>query len=230
MDDINLSIGQYQPHQPELENHVATGIVQDMSILMMKIGFLRSFYRKYCCHGCGIKKVRIVCASCRTAKYCSVKCFNRDRDFKHLYHCTEMLKLVFAVREKHLKDFFLPQLHREKLSLLMIEYDPIRCSSCRHEDTERKLKICAGCVCAKYCSKSCQIEDWGGKHKTQCTEMRRLRELVYEAEEGGFGSDISRAIALCPDIDEYVAWFIDLNTGFINHMLSSTKIKKIKNR
>ena len=103
----------------------------------------------------------------------------------------------------------------KNLSLLTSEYDSQRCSSCRREKTNRKLKICAGCVCAKYCSKACQVEDWSVQHKGRCNEIRRLREMVYEADEKGFVSGRSRFIADFPDIDMFVDLFIGFHGSFM---------------
>ena len=190
------------------------GIEENIVALMLKLTNIHNLYRDPCCHGCGSEKVMVWCSRCRVAMYCSEAC-GRNRHVKHLQHCNEILTLRSAIRERHLNDFFLPQFYREKLSLLTSKYDSKRCSSCRREKTNRKLKICAGCVCAKYCSKACQVEDWSVQHKGRCNEIRRLREMVYEADEKGFVSGRSRFIADFPDIDKFVDLFIGFHGSFM---------------
>ena len=70
------------------------------------------------------------------------------------------------------------KLYREKLILLKCEYDPKLCSYCRKEDT--KLKKCAKCCTAKYCSKECQKSDWIVKHKAHCNETIKLKEALQK--------------------------------------------------
>ena len=65
--------------------------------------------------------------------------------------------------------------------LLKCEYDPKLCSHCRKEDT--KLKKCAKCATAKYCSKECQKSDWIAKHKAHCNEIVKLKEALRKGDD-----------------------------------------------
>ena len=63
---------------------------------------------------------------------------------------------------------------RQKLALLQCEYDPKCCSGCKKPCTD--MKRCVKCKTAYYCSKQCQAEDWGKRHKNHCKEIRRLEQ------------------------------------------------------
>ena len=75
------------------------------------------------------------------------------------------------------------QLCREKLTLLVCEFDPRCCNFCRNIFAVKDLKLCAACATAKYCSKDCQVKHWLPKHSQQCLEIRNLRERVFNYEE-----------------------------------------------
>ena len=88
VEDRSPTDGAEPPPQQEVKRYRPPEIIH-ITDLMLKVGMLRYFYSGSCCHGCGSKKVRIICSRCRNAKYCSVKCLKRDRNFKHLWHCNE---------------------------------------------------------------------------------------------------------------------------------------------
>ena len=70
---------------------------------------------------------------------------------------------------------------RQKL-VLQCECNPKCCSHCESSDTKKELKTCSKCKTAKYCSRECQVQDWEMKHKTQCKEIRRLKEIIQREE------------------------------------------------
>ena len=72
-------------------------------------------------------------------------------------------------------------LTRQKLALLQCEYDPKLCSHCKKPGAG-DLKSCAKCRTAKYCSRECQSKDWGAKHKVQCKEIKRLKDVIQKEE------------------------------------------------
>ena len=74
---------------------------------------------------------------------------------------------------------------RQKLALLQCEYNPKCCSHCEGSGTEKELKTCSKCKTAKYCSRECQVQDWETKHKIQCKEIRRLKEIIQGEEIRG---------------------------------------------
>ena len=53
---------------------------------------------------------------------------------------------------------------------------PVTCSWCLKTTKEVPLSLCAGCKTLKYCSKTCQKEDWKkGPHKDECKYLKYQR-------------------------------------------------------
>ena len=69
---------------------------------------------------------------------------------------------------------------RQKLAMLACKHDASRCSHCGKLDSN--LKRCSRCKTAVYCSRDCHALDWKSKHKAECREIVRLKEIVPEEE------------------------------------------------
>ena len=141
------------------------------------------------CQNCDSSDVKIECSGCNAAYLCSKKCEEEHR-FKR---GKEIQKLGKKIRSDR-KARFMEKLCREKLALLISEFDPTCCNYCQILFPPKDIKICAACATARYCSKDCQVKEWTLKHKEQCREMRD-REKVFDFDENevtfqqGFGSN-----------------------------------------
>ena len=51
-----------------------------------------------------------------------------------------------------------------------------QCANCG--EIARKLQICSGCMCIRYCSLGCQRLDWK-KHKPLCAFLKELHPLTF---------------------------------------------------
>ncbi|KAH9928115.1 uncharacterized protein B0H18DRAFT_954110 [Fomitopsis serialis] len=51
---------------------------------------------------------------------------------------------------------------------------------CNKSDLDCALKRCKGCEIARYCSKTCQIKDWG-HHKPECLRLRHIQQTPADA-------------------------------------------------
>ena len=69
---------------------------------------------------------------------------------------------------------------RQKLVMLTCKHDASRCSQCGKLDSN--LKRCSRCRTAIYFSRDCHALDWKSKHKIECREILRLKEIVPEGE------------------------------------------------
>ena len=136
--------------------------------------------RSEACTHCQRPRVKVHCTKCTTLHYCSKKCrgFTTKKEAKL---CEEIGTLLDTIRSEHRRTLNLPVLGQQKLALVQSEYDPKRCSHCERD--KRNLKTCAGCGMAKYCSRKCQLKDWGIKHKDHCTEVGRLRETIRDLDD-----------------------------------------------
>ena len=49
------------------------------------------------------------------------------------------------------------------------------CHVCKksEKDIGKKLKNCARCKSAQYCSRECQVKDWKSGHKKLCKELQK---------------------------------------------------------
>ena len=61
------------------------------------------------------------------------------------------------------------------------------CRNCCRDVGEKKLLHCGSCRAVSYCSKSCQMRDWG-EHKTICLEIQELSER-YEGYNNNESED-----------------------------------------
>ena len=53
---------------------------------------------------------------------------------------------------------------------------PVVCSWCLKTIKEAPLNLCGGCKVLKYCSNTCQKEDWlKGPHKNECKYLKYQR-------------------------------------------------------
>jgi hypothetical protein len=50
-------------------------------------------------------------------------------------------------------------------------------------DARMKARKCGGCLCARYCSDTCQKEDWAAGHKRLCKLIRAEREKRLAEQE-----------------------------------------------
>ncbi len=58
-------------------------------------------------------------------------------------------------------------------NVLATEKDEVKCSTCgkKEGNDDVKLRKCARCQKAKYCSVECQRKDWADKHRAECQKM-----------------------------------------------------------
>ena len=136
------------------------------------------YYFSTTCQNCDSSDVKIESSGCNAVYLCSEKCEEEHR----FRRCKEIQKLGKKIRIDR-KARFMAKLCREKLALLVSEFDPICCNHCQISFPPKKLKICAACATERYCSKDSQVKDWEPKHKEQCLEMRDLWEKVFNFDE-----------------------------------------------
>ena len=55
------------------------------------------------------------------------------------------------------------------------------CFSCG-KTGNMKLKCCARCKCAYYCSRECQVAAWNGGHKAACKQIRRKQQSAKSSQ------------------------------------------------
>ncbi|GFH47840.1 hypothetical protein CTEN210_04316 [Chaetoceros tenuissimus] len=95
-----------------------------------------------------------------------------EKYYMHPYARAELC----STRSELFKDGILYAQHLIKSVLLLFE-EMYRCWRCKQlylegEGTETKALICAGCKCATYCSRECQIKHWKeGGHKEYCKNV-----------------------------------------------------------
>ena len=75
-----------------------------------------------------------------------------------------------------------------------------QCASCKNtpNQTDQKLKLCAGCKMTWYCNVDCQRSDWD-IHKLQCKNIAQLRQgdiFVSTSREESMGLVMLEAQAL----------------------------------
>ena len=131
------------------------------------------------CDFCNLAVKGIVydCGQCERPNYCSPKCQQQDLNRRHRKDCWELRMIKRDYSELHRRVYLVPN-HKEKLALLMSYHTPFYCSKCNTHSPNKKLKLCAGCSVARYCSKKCQIEDWTCKHRDDCREICRSRSIL----------------------------------------------------
>ena len=57
-------------------------------------------------------------------------------------------------------------------------HDPYHCSRCK-KSAHKKMKFCAKCTCAWYCSSKCQAKDWKNSHRASCCKILWLRHAIF---------------------------------------------------
>ena len=121
----------------------------------------------------------IHCGPCDVAMYCSSKCFDKDMVTRHEKHCSEWQRLREHLQELHKWKYVIPK-YKEKLTWLVSQHDFNRCSYCAKLTQRSKgWNYCARCTSARYCSKQCQMKDWKCKHRDDCREIWKCRNVLY---------------------------------------------------
>ena len=167
-----------QPRLPKYRDHE-----REEKDILTKISAIVSLYSSMYCNQCNrmIRQEWVQCGLCDMAQYCSLQCSKKDL-IRHDKDCSKMQELKGSLQELHKAHNVFPK-YKEKLALLISQHDSHFCSHCAKlapTECPKGWKCCAKCTTARYCSQQCQVKDWGGRHRNDCREMRKLQQLLHD--------------------------------------------------